>query len=303
MKLLWPSVLLAALGIALGVASSLAPRRASSEGEIIADCDFSEVGYSGPRGRLLLEEQEGQLRIQTWAGDEDPMLAAQGLAGEGARELWEQLQPLRALRVLAGDAEVSFEGARQLRLGCAESLEFEVSVEAGSHGERYLRRDASAIYVVERLLIEGLERPEARLFRRSLFAFEAHEASSAQIVAGQRRAEGRHHNRRSAQPRWVDVEHPDEEAPALHRMLRSLRRLRIQGGDFGDADPNGARELLEVSYFDGEQRLGRVVVRRFGEGPAAVYFGKQDDGPWQKLLSSGGAAFERNLERWLRESP
>ncbi len=197
--------------------------------------------------------------------------------------LLEAFAPLHALRSLGKD--LSKEGLALTGLDepqqklvvtvFGKDKSFDVGERTGGARDFYVRPQSSkAVFLVASKTLSDLQFPEGKFMQRQLRNAPRTEVAKVSVTVGELSATALQRNRQSAKDAfWATEEKPEEKVDALGNYLDKLEKLTAVEYLADEAVFEKAQSLLEAVWFseDGEQ-LGRIDLRKSGEGKSATYY-------------------------------
>ncbi|MCA9551274.1 MAG: DUF4340 domain-containing protein [Myxococcales bacterium] len=203
-------------------------------------------------------------------------------------ELLKDFAPFEALRSLGkdlGKEELALTGLDEPERKLVVVLKgkekvFEVGKRTAGARDHYVRaQGAPEVYLVASRILADLEFPEGKFMQRKLRDAEKTEVAKVAITAGPDTKVALQQNRLSTKDAfWATEDKPEDKDEALGNFIEKLEKLTATEYADDPRDFEAAVPVLEATWYsEGNETLGRVALRRKGEGKTATYFAKSPD--------------------------
>ena len=205
--------------------------------------------------------------------------------GDKVKELLADFAPFEALRSLGKDLskeELALTGLdapeRELVMVLkGREKVFEVGKRTAGARDHYVRPAGSQeVFLVASRILSDLEFPEGKYMQRKLREADKTEVDKVALTAGGLARTALQRNRLSTKDAfWTSEAKPEDKDEALGNFIEKLEKLTATEYADDPRDFDAAVPVLEaVWYSESNEELGRVQVRRQGEGKTATYFAK-----------------------------
>lgn len=239
---------------------------------------------------LFTETSTVKLSFREVAGEKVPWFEVENsrstrafAGGEDTSKLLEDFAPFEALRSLGkglSKEELALTGLdapkRKLVIRLSgKDKTFDVGERTSGARDHYVRPKASEeVYLVASKVLGDLQFPEGKFMQRKLREAPKTEVEKVTVNAGERGITALQKNRLSARDAfWASEAAPDEKNDTLGNYLDKLEKLTAVEYEADTKAFDAATPVLEaVWYGEDDKELGRVSLRRAGEGKDATFY-------------------------------
>lgn len=152
---------------------------------------------------------------------------------------------------------------------------FDVGKRTSGARDHYVRpKSSEEVFLVASAVLSDLQFPEGKYMQRALREAKRTEVDKVTISAGERTVTALQKNRLSTRDAfWATESAPDDKNETLGNYLDKLEKLTaVEYLEDAKAFDTATPVLEAVWYAEGGDELGRVSLRRTGEGKAANFY-------------------------------